>query len=72
MRARRSGRVIFDCQQRIYRSPFIVEENMSRGDKHGNREAKKPKKIKPKEAAPVSTFSSIQKKADESAKSNKK
>ena len=49
-----------------------MEENMSRGDKHGNREAKKPKKIKPKQAAPVSTFSSIQKKAGEAAKSNKK
>jgi hypothetical protein len=45
---------------------------MSRGDTHGNREAKKPKKIKPKESAPVSVFSSIQKKAGEAAKSNKK
>jgi hypothetical protein len=29
---------------------FIVEENMARGDRHGNREAKK---LKPKEIAPV-------------------
>jgi hypothetical protein len=49
-----------------------VEENMARGDKHGNREAKKPKKVKPKEIAPVSTFSSIQKKAGEAARPNKK
>jgi len=36
---------------------------MARGDKHGNRESKKPKKVKPKEAVAVSTFASIQKKA---------
>jgi hypothetical protein len=45
---------------------------MARGDKHGNREAKKPKKVKPKENAPVSTFASIQKKAGEAAKPTKK
>jgi hypothetical protein len=45
---------------------------MARGDKHGNREAKKPKKVKPKETAPVSTFSSIQKKPGEAARPNKK
>jgi hypothetical protein len=26
-----------------------VEENTARGDRHGNREAEKPKKLKPKE-----------------------
>jgi hypothetical protein len=45
---------------------------MSRGDKHGNREAKKPKKLKPKEAVPVSTFASIQKKVIEAASPKKK
>jgi hypothetical protein len=33
-----------------------VEEDMPGGDRHGNREAKKPKKLKPKEMAPVSTL----------------
>jgi hypothetical protein len=48
-------------------------ENMGRGDRHGNREAKKPKKLKPKEIAPISTLASIQKKALEAAnpKTNK-
>lgn len=45
---------------------------MARGEQHGNREAKKPKKIKPKETAPVSTLSSIQKKAHEAATPKKK
>jgi hypothetical protein len=45
---------------------------MARGDKHGNREAKKPKKLKPKEIVPVSTLGSIQKKALEAAKPKKK
>lgn len=45
---------------------------MSRGDTHGNREAKKPKKVKPKETAPVSTLASIQKKAVEAAHPKKK
>jgi hypothetical protein len=30
-----------------------VEENMGRGDRRGNREAKKPKKLTPKEIAPI-------------------
>ncbi len=45
---------------------------MARGEQHGNREAKKPKKLKPKEAVPVSTFASIQKKAIEAASPKKK
>jgi hypothetical protein len=36
---------------------------MARSDRHGNREAKKPNKLKPKEIAPVSTLAWIQKKA---------
>lgn len=36
---------------------------MARGDRHGNREAKKPKKLKPKEIAPVLKLAWIQKKA---------
>jgi len=36
---------------------------MARGDRHGNREPKKPKKLKLKEIAPISTLASIQKKA---------
>ena len=35
---------------------------MTRDDRHGNREAKKPKKLKPKEIGPISTLASIQKK----------
>jgi hypothetical protein len=31
---------------------------MARGEQHGNREAKKPKKDKPKEAIPTSPFTS--------------
>ena len=31
---------------------------MAKGEKRGNREAKKPKKEKPKEAAPASPFAS--------------
>jgi hypothetical protein len=31
---------------------------MAKGEKRGNREAKKPKKEKPKEAAPTSPFAS--------------
>jgi hypothetical protein len=48
-------------QRQIYHRLSALEEIMARGDKHGNREAKKPKKVKPKEATPVSTFASIQK-----------
>jgi hypothetical protein len=44
-----------------------VEENMGRGERRGNREAKKPKKLKLKEIAPISTLASIQKKALETA-----
>jgi hypothetical protein len=57
------GRIIIDYRRRIYWNRSIVEENMARGDRHGNREAKKPKKLKPKEIAPISTLASIQKKA---------
>lgn len=45
---------------------------MARSDTHGTREAKKPKKLKPKEAVPASTFASIQKKALEPAYPKKK
>jgi hypothetical protein len=45
---------------------------MGRGDRRGNREAKKPKKPKPNEIAPVSAFASIQKKALEAATQKKK
>jgi hypothetical protein len=47
---------------------------MPRGDRHGNREATKPKKLKPKEIGPISTLASIQKKALEAPtqKRNKK
>ena len=47
---RGGGRIIIDCRRRIYWNRTIVEENMARGDRHGNREAKK---LKPKEIAPV-------------------
>jgi hypothetical protein len=40
-----------------------VEEAMARSDRHGNREVTTPKKLKPKEIAPVSTLASIQKMA---------
>jgi hypothetical protein len=49
-----------------------VEENMARDHRHGNREAKKPKKLKPKEVAPISVLASIQKKALEAANPKKK
>ena len=45
---------------------------MARGDRHGNREAKKPRKVKPKEIAPVSALASIQKMALEAANPKKK
>jgi hypothetical protein len=45
---------------------------MARGEQHGNRESKKPKKVKPKETLAASTFSSIQKKALETANPKKK
>ncbi len=45
---------------------------MARSDRHGNREAKKPIKLKPKEIAPVSTLAWIQKKALEAADPKKK
>lgn len=44
---------------------------MGRGERPG-REPKKPKKLKPKEPAPVSTLGSIQMKAVEAAKPKKK
>ena len=44
---------------------------MGRGDRHGNREAKKPKKLKPKEIGPISTLASIQKKALEATNPKK-
>jgi hypothetical protein len=40
---------------------------MGRGDRHGNREAKKPKKLKRKEIAPILTLASIQENALEAA-----
>ena len=49
-----------------------AEENLGRGERRGNREAKKPKKLKPKEIAPISTLASIQKKALEAANPKKK
>jgi hypothetical protein len=49
-----------------------LEENMGRGDRRGNREAKKPKKLKPKEIAPISTLASIQKMALTAANPKKK
>lgn len=45
---------------------------MARGEQHGNREAKKPKKLKPKEIVPVSALASIQKKAREAVSTKKK
>jgi hypothetical protein len=36
---------------------------MARGERRGNREAKKPKQPKVKEVAPVSPFASVQKKS---------
>ena len=44
---------------------------MARDDRHGNREAKKPKKLKPKESGLISTLASIQKKALEATKPKK-
>jgi hypothetical protein len=44
---------------------------MTRDDRHGNREAKKPKKLKPKEIGPISTLASIQKKALEATNPKK-
>ena len=44
---------------------------MGRGDRRGNREAKKQKKLKPKETAPIS-LASIQKMALEAATPKKK
>jgi hypothetical protein len=46
-------------------------ENMARDDRHGNREAKKAKKLKPKEIGPISTLASIQKKALEATNPKK-
>jgi hypothetical protein len=43
---------------------------MAKGQIRSNREAKKPKKLRPKEKAPVSTW--IQKKAPEAANQKKK
>jgi hypothetical protein len=44
---------------------------MARGDRYGNREAKKSKKLKPKEIGPISTLASIQKKALEATNPKK-
>ena len=68
---RGGGRIIIDCRRRIYWNRSIVEENTARGDRHGNREAKKPKKLKPKEIGPISTLASIQKKALEATNPKK-
>jgi hypothetical protein len=56
---RGGGRIIIDCRRRIYWNRSIVGENMARGDRHGNREAKKPKKLKSKEIGPISTLASM-------------
>ncbi|WP_170181754.1 hypothetical protein [Phreatobacter stygius] len=45
---------------------------MARGDKKGNREAKKPKKAKAPEPVAVSSFAAVQKKAMEAANAKKK
>src|SRR3984893_280403 len=60
IRVRGGRRVIIDCRRRIYCNRSIVEENTARGDRHGNREAKKPKKLKPKESGLISKLASIQ------------
>ena len=44
---------------------------MARDDRHGNREAKKPKTLKPKEIGPISTLASIQKKVLEATNPKK-
>ena len=76
MLIRGSGRIIVDYPRRIYWTRSIVqqnaEENMGRGERRGNREAKKPKRLKPKEIAPISRLASIQKKALEAANPKKK
>jgi len=69
---RGGGRIITGCRLRIYWHRSIAGENMARGDQHGNREAKKPKKLKPDEIAPISTLASIQKKALEATNPKKK
>jgi hypothetical protein len=63
---RDSSRIIIDYRRRIYWNRSIVEENVARGDRRGNR------KLKPKEIVPVSAFASIQKKALEAASPKKK
>jgi hypothetical protein len=50
---RGGGRIITDCRRRFYWNRSIVEENMAGGDRHGTREAKKPKKLKLNEIAQV-------------------
>jgi hypothetical protein len=45
---RGGGRIIIDCRRQIYWNRSIVEENMPRGDRHGNREAKKAEKAETK------------------------
>ena len=45
---------------------------MPRGESKGNREAKKPKKEKVKQAAPVSTFAAVQKKPNQAPKPKSK
>jgi hypothetical protein len=67
---RGGGRIIIDCRRRIYWNRSIVGENMARGDRHSNREGKKPK-MKPKEIGPISTLASIQKKALEATNPKK-
>jgi hypothetical protein len=57
---------------RLSASDLLLEEIMARGDKHGNREAKKSKKVKLKEATPVSAFASIQKHVPEATNPKKK
>jgi hypothetical protein len=52
---RDGARIIIGCRRRIYWHRSNVEENTARGDRHGNREAKKPKKLKPKEIGRIST-----------------
>jgi hypothetical protein len=45
---------------------------MARRDRYGNREATKPKKLKPKEIAPISTLASNQERALEAPNPKKK
>jgi hypothetical protein len=69
---RDSSRIIIDYRPRIYWNRSIVEESVARGDRPGNREAKKPKKAKPKEIVPASKLAMIHEKAREAADAKKK